>query len=439
MTTTSGNATTTAGGDPATRIAARLVRDTLDVPAVGDVAGAAREALAPVLARAGLRAGARVAVTAGSRGIARIDAILRGACEAVRDAGATPFLVAAMGSHGGGTADGQTAMLAHLGVGERSVGAPIESAMDVVEVGTTAAHGIAVACDARAAGADAIVVVGRVKPHTDFTGTIESGLLKMITIGLGKATGAARYHAAFARFGYEPIIREAGGLMLERLPIVAGLGIVEDNRGGTHALEAFAPDALVAGEERLLRRARELMPKLPFAELDLLIVDRMGKNFSGSGMDTNVTGRAVDGRSQKVPEPVVDQLYVRELSPESDGNATGIGLADFCTRRLADAIDWAATYLNALTAAHPAGARLPIVCDNDRDAIRHALNAAGVEDAAHARVVRIRDTLHIESFAASDAALAEMRGSGRYEIGEPTDALAVYGDELAPYPGGVLA
>jgi hypothetical protein len=261
----------------------------------------------------------------------------------------------------------------------------------------------------------------------------------MITIGLGKAIGAARYHEAFARFGYEPIIREVGGFMLERLPIVAGLAIVEDNRGGTHALEAFAPDALVAGEERLLRRARELMPKLPFAELDLLIVDRMGKNFSGSGMDTNVTGRAVDGRSQKVPEPVVDQLFVRDLSPESDGNATGIGLADFCTRRLADAIDWGATYLNALTAAHPAGARLPIVCENDRDAIRHALNAAGAEDAAHARVVRIRDTLHIETFAASEAALAAMRGGERYEIGEPTDALSVYGDELAPYPGGVLA
>ncbi|HTD36098.1 MAG TPA: hypothetical protein VK669_01195, partial [Candidatus Limnocylindrales bacterium] len=344
-----------------------------------------------------------------------------------------------MGSHGGGTADGQTAMLAHLGVNERTIGAPIESAMDVVEVGTTAAHGIAVACDARAVKADAIVVVGRVKPHTDFTGEIESGLLKMTAIGLGKAIGAARYHAAFARFGYEPIIREVASFMMERLPIVAGLAIVEDNRGGTQALEAFAPDTLVAGEERLLRRARELMPKLPFGELDLLIVDRMGKNYSGSGMDTNVTGRAVDGRSQKVPEPVVDQLYVRELSPESEGNATGIGLADFCTRRLADAIDWGATYLNALTAAHPAAARLPIVCENDRDAIRHALNAAGVQDAAHARVARIRDTLHVETFAASEAALAEMRGGERYEIGEPTDALSVAGDELAPYPGGVLA
>ena len=418
-----------------TTIGARLVRDTLNVPAIPDVTAAARATLARVLAGAGLRPGARVAVTAGSRGIARIDAILRGACDAVRDAGATPFLIAAMGSHGGGTGDGQRAMLAHLGVGEDSVGAPIESAMDVVELGTTDAHGIAVACDARAAKADAIVVVGRVKPHTDFSGAIESGLLKMTAIGLGKAVGAARYHAAFARFGYEPIIREVAAFMMERAPIVAGLAIVEDNRGGTHALEAFGPDALVAGEERLLRTARELMPKLPFAELDLLIVDRMGKNFSGSGMDTNVTGRAVDGRSQKVPQPVIGQLYVRELSEESDGNATGIGLADFCTRRLANAIDWDATYLNALTAAHPACARLPVVCDNDGDAIRHALNAAGVEDAAHARVARVSDTLHIETFAASEAALAAMHDDGRYAIGPVTDALTLAGDDLAPFHG----
>src|ERR1700681_3825928 len=235
-------------------LAARIVRDTLEIPAIADVRTAARDALAPVLAAARLRPGARVAITAGSRGVARIDAILRGACDAVRDAGGAPFLVAAMGSHGGGTGAGQRAMLAHLGVSERSIGAEIESEMDVIELGATGAHGIAVACDARAARADAIVVVGRIKPHTDFTGTIESGLLKITSIGLGKAIGAARYHAAFARWGYETIIREVAALMYAKVPIVAGLAIVEDNHGGTHALEAFAPDAIVGGEERLLKR-----------------------------------------------------------------------------------------------------------------------------------------------------------------------------------------
>ncbi|HEY4439565.1 MAG TPA: hypothetical protein VGN14_03875 [Candidatus Elarobacter sp.] len=418
---------------------ARLVRDTLDVPAIADVTTAARDALAPVLASAGLKPGARVAITAGSRGIARIDKILRGAADAVRAAGASPFLVAAMGSHGGGTGPGQREMLAHLGITEHSVGAPIESAVDVVDVVRTSGHGIDVVCDARAARADAIVIVGRVKPHTDFTGAIESGLLKMTAIGLGKPSGAARYHAAFARWGYEPIVREIAAAIFERLPVIAGLAIVEDNRGGTHALEAFPTAAIVAGEERLLATAKSLMPRLPFDALDLLIVDIMGKNFSGTGMDTNITGRAVDGRSQKVPRPLIRQLFVRELAPESDGNATGIGLADFCTRRLADAIDWQPTYLNALTAAHPAGARLPVVCENDREAVRNALNAAGVSDAAHARVARIHDTLHIETFAVTEAALATLADDGRYVAGGASDALTFAGDELRPFAAAVHA
>jgi hypothetical protein len=411
-------------------IEGRVVRDTLQVAQLEDLAAAVRETLAPLL-RGQLRAGARVAITAGSRGVARIGPILRAVCDTVREAGGSPFLVAAMGSHGGGTGLGQRTMLAHLGITEASVGAPIESEMDIVEIGTTA-HGVAVACDARAARADAIVVVGRVKPHTDFDGKIESGILKMTAIGLGKETGAARYHAAFARWGYEPIIREVAALMYAHLPVVAGVGIVEDNRGGTHAIEAFPPAAIVAGEERLLERARALMPALPFDVLDLLIVDRMGKIFSGSGMDTNVTGRSVDGRSQKVPRPVVKELFVRDLVPESEGNATGIGLADFCTRRLADAIDWAPTYLNAITAAHPAGARLPVVCEHDREAIRYALNAAGVTE-RDARVARIRDTLHIDAFAASEAALATISGDGRYRVGETTDALALAGDDLVAF------
>jgi hypothetical protein len=417
-------------------IESRVVRDTLQVAQLEDLAATVHGTLAPVL-RGRLRAGARVAITAGSRGVARIGPILRAVCETVRDAGGTPFLVAAMGSHGGGTGLGQRTMLAHLGITEASVGAPIESEMDVVEVGATA-HGVAVACDARAARADAIVVVGRVKPHTDFYGKIESGILKMTAIGLGKETGAARYHAAFARWGYEPIIREVAALMYAQLPVVAGVGIVEDNRGGTHAIEAFPTAGIVAGEERLLERARAMMPALPFDALDLLIVDRMGKNFSGSGMDTNVTGRAVDGRTQKVPRPVVRQLFVRELAPESEGNATGIGLADFCTRRLADAIDWAPTYLNAITAAHPAGARLPLVCEHDREAIRIALNATGTSE-SDARVARIRDTLHIDAFAASEAALETISGDGRYRVGEPTDALTLAGDDLVSFDADAAA
>lgn len=404
-------------------IEAGIVRDTLVAPAIGDPQHAAHDALAKVL-RGNITPGARVAITAGSRGISNVPRILQGLVAAVRDVGGVPFLVAAMGSHGGGTGEGQREMLESLGITQESVGAPIESEMEVIEVGMTPS-GVRVYCDRHAAGADAIVVAGRVKPHTDFSGTIESGMLKMVSIGLGKALGAAAYHAAFQRLGYERIIREIAAVQWAALPVVAGVGIVEDHRGNTHAIEAFAPDAIVAGEERLLRTARELLSVLPFAELDLLIVDEMGKNISGSGMDTNVTARAVDGRTQKVPSPLVHQIFVRDLTDVSHGNANGVGLADYCTRRLADKIDWHATYLNSLTAAQPASSRLPVVCSSDREAVRYALTVAGVERIADARIARIKNTLHMETLVASSAAIASMKHGERYALGEASHALSL--------------
>ncbi len=413
-------------------IEARIVRDTLVAPAIADPQHAAHDALAHVL-RGRIGRGARVAITAGSRGIANIPRLLRGLADAVRDVGGEPFFVATMGSHGGGTGAGQREMLAGLGITEAGVGAPIHSEMDVVEIGTTPG-GVRVVCDAHAARADAIVVAGRIKPHTDFSGRIESGILKMTAIGLGKAIGAARYHAAFQQFGYERIIREIAALQFARLPIVAGVGFVEDHRGNTHAVEAFPVETIVENEERLLVRARELLSVLPFDELDLLVVDEMGKDVSGAGMDTNVTARAVDGRSQKAPTPLIRQLFVRDLTEHSHGNANGVGLADFCLRRLADKIDWQATYLNALTAAQPASARLPVVCANDREAVGHALVAAGVERLADARVARIKNTLHIDSMVVSQAALATLRNDGRYAVAGHSDGLALHDDHFAPFP-----
>jgi hypothetical protein len=257
----------------------------------------------------------------------------------------------------------------------------------------------------------------------------------MTAVGLGKAIGAAAYHAAFAQRGYEAIIREVAAVQFAQTPIVAGVGFVEDHRGNTHAVEAFGVEDIVANEERLLVRARELLSVLPFDELDLLVVDEMGKNLSGAGMDTNVTARAVDGRTQKTPTPMIRQLFVRDLTDVSHGNANGVGLADFCLRRLADKIDWQATYLNSLTAAQPASARLPVVCANDREAIGYALIAAGVEP-ANARVARIKNTLHIESMVVSAAALASLRDSrGRYAVEGPSDALTLHPEgDFAPFP-----
>jgi hypothetical protein len=317
-------------------------------------------------------------------------------------------------------------------VTEETVGAPIVSEMDVVEFGTTPS-GVTVYCDAAAAGADAIVVANRVKPHTHFSGTIESGMLKMMAIGLGKAVGAAAYHAAFERLGYEKVIREVGAALCARAPIVAGVGFVDDNRGNTNAVEAFPVDAIVAGEERLLVGARALMSLLPFEVLDLLVIDEMGKELSGTGMDTNVTARGIDGRSQKSPTPVVRQLFVRDLTDHSHGNANGVGIADYCLRRLADKIDWPSTYLNALTSASPAGARLPVVCANDREAVQNSLVAAGVEHVADARVVRIKNTLHIDSMIVSRAALATLHNANhRYRVGAESDALALRADDDFP-------
>lgn len=404
-------------------------------PALANPQHAAHDALAHVL-RDRIAPGARVAITAGSRGISGVATLLRGLADAVRDAGGEPFLVATMGSHGGGTGEGQRGMLAALGVSFETVGAPIVSEMDVVKIGRTPS-GVVVYCDAHAAQADAIVVAGRVKPHTDFSGRIESGMLKMTAIGLGKAIGAAAYHAAFQQFGYEKTIREIAAVMFAKVPIVAGVGIVEDHRGKTHAVEAFAVEDIAANEERLLVRARELLSVLPFDALDLLVVDEMGKDVSGAGMDTNVTARGVDGRSQKSPTPVIKELFVRDLTERTHGNATGVGLADFCLRRLADKIDWQATYLNALTAAQPASARLPVVCSNDREAVKYALVAAGVERFADARVARIKNTLHIDSMVVSEAALTTLRNSARYAVAGRCDGLVLQADDhFAPFPAG---
>ena len=322
-------------------IEASFVIDTQVAPAIANPEQTGRDALAIVLSGR-IKRGAQVAITAGSRGIANGTALLRGLATAVKNAGGEPFLVPAMGSHGGGTADGQRAMLVSLGITPESIGAPIVSEMDVVELGTTPS-GIRVYCDARAARADAIVVANRVKPHTHFSGTIESGMLKMMAIGLGKAIGAAAYHAAFERLGYEKVIREIGTVLCAKAPVVAGVGFVDDNRGNTHAVEAFAVENIVAGEERLLVQARELLSVLPFDVLDLLVIDEMGKELSGTGMDTNVTARGIDGRTQKSPIPIVRQLFVRDLTDHSHGNANGVGIADYCLRRLADKIDWPST------------------------------------------------------------------------------------------------
>src|SRR5713101_5351581 len=380
------------------------VRQTLPRPRVADIPRAVAAALAGAEVR--IKRGDTVAVGAGSRGIAGIDVVVGATVRWLKDLGARPFVFPAMGSHGGGTPEGQLAVLAHYGITEATMGCPVRATMDVVQVGET--MGLPVWLDRIASEADWIGLVNRVKPHTDFKGSIESGLFKMMTIGLGKYKGATQYHRANVNHGYETVITAVGREMLEKARIGFGLGIVENGYDETAYVEAFNAAALEAGERRLLKDARDWMARLPFSPLDVLVVEEIGKNVSGSGMDTNVSGRPSNPHEPFPADPKILWIAALDLTEESHGNATGIGNADFTTRRLAEKIDWKPTAINTLTACAPNGAKLPLVFESDREAVENALNCIGLTPPEQARVVRIRSTLVLGEIECSEALLPEI-------------------------------
>ena len=382
------------------------VRQRFDAPRVADVAAAVRGELARVRIADRIRAGGTVAVTAGSRGITNIALVLRTLIAVLREAGARPFIVPAMGSHGGATAEGQEALLAGFGITEASMGAPVRSSMETVHLGTTA-DGIPLHFDRAAFEADHVVVVNRVKPHTNFSGEIESGLLKMTLIGLAKHTGAALYHRAIAAHSFDHVVRTAGRMLLDRCRIGFGLALIENGYDETALVEAVLPEAFEAREKELLLLAKRWLPRLPVRAPDLLIVDEMGKNISGSGMDTNVVGRKPHGGLEF--DPAVKRLFVRDLTHETRGNAYGIGLADFATSRLIRAIDYRTTVVNCMTAAHPEAAALPIHFETDRAAIDAALSTVGLAPPEQARIVRIKNTLRVAELDVSETCSAELR------------------------------
>jgi hypothetical protein len=380
------------------------VKQTFQGPTVPDVPGAVHAALGRL--ELPVKPGQSVALTVGSRGVVNIDTIARATVEHLRALGAHPFIIPAMGSHGGGTAEGQRAVLERYGVTEATVGCPVRATMDVVQVGE--ALGLPIWLDAHAAEADWVGVINRVKPHTGFTGDIGSGLLKMMTIGTGKHRGAVQAHRANIRLGYERMITALGSAMLRSGRIAFGLGIVENGYDETALVEAFLPEDLEAGERELLRKARAWMAKLPFDDLDLLIVDEIGKEISGTGMDTNVIGRHATWFERPFTSPRITFIVVCDTTEKTHGNANGIGLADFTTRRLADKIDWEPTYVNALTACSPGGPKLPAVLDTARDAVAVALSCLGLDRVEDARVVRIRNTLQLTEVEVSEAFLPDL-------------------------------
>jgi hypothetical protein len=380
------------------------VRQTFARPRVADIPRAVTQTLGAAALR--VKRGDTVAVGAGSRGIANIGVIVGATVAWLKELGARPFVFPAMGSHGGGTAEGQLSVLEHYGITETTMGCPVRATMEVVQVGE--ALGLPVWLDKLASEADWIGIVNRVKPHTDFKGTIESGLFKMMTIGLGKHRGAIQYHRANIHHGYETVITAVGREMLARARIGFGVGIVENGYDETAHIEAFAPEALEAGERRLLKSAREWMARLPFSPIDVLIVEEIGKNISGSGMDTNIIGRPSNPHEPFPNDPKILWIVALDLTEESYGNAVGIGNADFTTRRLVDKIDMKPTLINAVTACAPGGAKVPATFDSDREAVETALSCIGLTPPEKARVIRIKNTLMLGEIEVSEAYTAEL-------------------------------
>lgn len=369
-----------------------------------DPGSAAANAVADALRGSALGSGARVAVALGSRGLGAYSELVAGVLAALREAGATPFLMPAMGSHGGGTPEGQRRVLVDYGLVQDGVTVDADDATR--EVGRLG-DGTQVHASEVALAADAIVVLNRVKSHTGFRGSIESGLTKMLVIGLGKRPGAAALHAK----GYEGFatrLEQARAVLLRAYPPLIGLAVVEDAEGRPARIEAVPGEAIAKREPELLRDAKSRMPRLPFAKLDLLVVERAGKDVSGLGMDPNVTGRHPSGRREP-PDPT--RIALLSLTDASEGNAIGMGHADVVPRSFADAIDPVATWTNAITSTSLASARLPVVVPDAASCVRLALATCGVEP-DRARIAWIRDTGHLSEFRVSDAALAAATAAG---------------------------
>lgn len=382
-----------------------LVKQRFNAPAVDDPGAATQAALKELPARRFIRPGMTVAVGAGSRGISNYDVIVRAVCQELKGLGAEVFLVPAMGSHGGATAEGQLEVLASSGITDSAMGVPITSSMAVVELGRTGEF--TVYQDRNAAAADAIVLVNRIKPHTDFHGPIESGLMKMAAIGLGKQKGAHQFHQASVLSGHASTLRAIAREVLRLGRIAFGVGIIENQLHRTARVVAV-PSAQIEPEEMtLLEEARRLMPSLPFAEVDLLLVDEMGKNLSGTGLDTNVIRREINGSFVMPAANAVRRIYVRSLHPHSYGNAAGIGMADFVHERLLRAMDTKATWMNVISSLTPVNARVPMHFPTDLEALGVAMQTTGRANPRAARILWIKNTLSCEMSLASQAYLEE--------------------------------
>lgn len=378
------------------------IRQKVEAPKIENIEATVIQELARLNLASRITPGDRIAITAGSRGIQHIDKILKTLIDVLKEHKAAPFIVPAMGSHGNGTAQGQLEILNSLNISEATMGVPIHASMEVVQIATSS-HGFPVWVDKHAASADKVVVMNRIKPHTEFEGPIESGLMKMMAIGLGKHKGCFEVHKQTVNFGYSRIIPEIGALILDRLPVLFGVGIVENIYDETACIKACLPEDFLQTESALLAKAKTYMARLPFDRIDILILDEMGKNISGTGMDTNVIGRIMFIGEPEPDTPKITRIVVLDLTEPSHGNAIGIGLADFTTQRVINKLNTQAMATNAITAMTPEKARIPVSLATDRAAVEAALKTIGAVDPVNARIVHIKNTLEMGRFHVSQA------------------------------------
>jgi acyl-CoA synthetase (AMP-forming)/AMP-acid ligase II len=397
-----------------------LERTEPSLPKLEDLSGAIQETLRGLGMAAEKLRGKHIAVAVGSRGIASLQEIVGAVCGWLKTQGARPFIFPAMGSHGGGTAEGQRKILEGYGVTEAAMGVEIRSSMESVLVGTTP-EGFQVFMDRNAWESDGVVVINRIKPHTDFSGKIESGLSKMLTIGMGKLEGATEGHRNSWKYGFETTIRAVSGKVLASGKILFGVAVVENELHQVAVVRAALPGDLVGQEESTLQLARTLVPCIPFPAFHLLMIDEMGKNISGTGMDTKVIGRGVELPPGEAP--AISMIYVRELTRESDGNAVGVGFADVIHERLYRKIDFDKMYLNTRTSLNPVAARLPIHLPSDREALDLTLGHLGSPEPAEQRIVWIRNTLSLDRIAISASLAREATALPRWRLSEGTHAV----------------
>ncbi|MCP8970517.1 lactate racemase domain-containing protein [Ectobacillus ponti] len=380
------------------------VKVTFDDTKIEHVGEALLDKLQQEHIRGIVKPGMKIAVAVGSRGLDRLVELTRTIVQFLQAAGARPFIVPSMGSHGGATAEGQRAVLEHLGVTEESVGCEIRSSMEVVQLGTLP-NGLPVYVDQHAAAADGIIVVNRIKPHTAFRGPVESGLMKMISIGLGKQKGAEACHQLGFKYMAENVPAMAR-MIMEKLPVLFGVATIENAFDKVAFVDVLNQEEMIAREPELQVMAKSLLPKLYFKQLDVLVIDEIGKNISGDGMDPNITGRYPTPYAHGGPE--VNKMVVLGLTPQTEGNANGVGTADFTTKRLVERMDLETTYANGLTSTVVAPTKIATTLPNDREAIQAAIKTCNILDFHAVKLVRIKNTLEISEIEVSEALLGEI-------------------------------